>query len=123
MIFRGLLNRSRERWRHSQSQREPKFEYELWNISGTDECSPSPAEMINQLSQISLQINSKDWCRKGRKGGECNSRCEDFLDEDIRDDIKCAKIIYNRLGFNGWKGWLNRCKARPLPDISRCSYA
>ena len=48
-----------------------------------------------------FQINSKEWCRKGRKGGECGVKCEDFLDEDIRDDVKCAKVIYNRNGFNG----------------------
>jgi lysozyme len=23
-----------------------------------------------------FQINSKEWCRKGRKGGECGIRCE-----------------------------------------------
>lgn len=44
----------------------------------------------------------------------------DLLKEDIKDDIKCAKVIYNRHGFKHWRGWQNRCKARPLPDISKC---
>lgn len=47
----------------------------------------------------------------------------DFLTEDVKDDIKCAKVIYNRYGFKYWKGWLSRCKSRPLPDVSKCSYA
>lgn len=47
----------------------------------------------------------------------------DFLTEDIKDDIRCAKVIYNRYGFKHWKGWLSRCKARPLPDLTKCSYA
>ncbi|CRL08737.1 CLUMA_CG021392, isoform A [Clunio marinus] len=70
-----------------------------------------------------FQINSKEWCRKGRRGGECGARCEDFLTEDIKLDIKCAKVIYDRHGFKHWKGWLNRCKQRPLPDVSKCSYS
>ncbi|CAO1346397.1 unnamed protein product [Diamesa serratosioi] len=70
-----------------------------------------------------FQINSKEWCRKGRKGGECGMKCEDFLNEDIKDDIKCAKVIYNRNGFKGWIEWISRCKNRPLPDVSKCSYA
>ncbi|CAO1321986.1 unnamed protein product [Diamesa tonsa] len=70
-----------------------------------------------------FQINSKEWCRKGRKGGECGMKCEDFLNEDIKDDIKCAKVIYNRNGFKGWKEWSSRCKNRPLPDVSKCSYS
>lgn len=44
----------------------------------------------------------------------------DFLNENIKDDIKCAKIIYNRHGFKYWNGWQNRCKSRPLPDVSKC---
>lgn len=60
------------------------------------------SEFPNLSSSYGIfQINSKEWCRKGRKGGECGVKCEDFLDEDIRDDIKCAKVIYNRNGFNG----------------------
>ncbi|XP_059609223.1 lysozyme c-1-like [Phlebotomus argentipes] len=67
-----------------------------------------------------FQINSKDWCRKGRKAGECNMKCEDFLNDDVTDDIRCARLMYDRHGFLGWPGWKNKCKGRSLPDVSRC---
>uniref|UniRef100_A0A182NI13 lysozyme n=1 Tax=Anopheles dirus TaxID=7168 RepID=A0A182NI13_9DIPT len=67
-----------------------------------------------------FQINSKTWCREGRKGGRCNKKCEDFVDEDLSDDIECAKQIYNDGGFGAWKGWVSRCKQKTLPDLSSC---
>ncbi|XP_053676042.1 lysozyme c-1-like [Anopheles nili] len=67
-----------------------------------------------------FQINSKTWCREGRKGGRCNKKCEDFIDDDISDDIECAKVIYVDGGFGAWKGWVNRCKQKTLPDLSSC---
>ncbi|XP_065082682.1 lysozyme c-1-like [Ochlerotatus camptorhynchus] len=67
-----------------------------------------------------FQINSKEWCRAGRKGGKCNTNCEAFLNDDISDDIDCAKLIYKDQGFSYWKGWVNKCKQKPLPDISMC---
>ncbi|XP_035909988.1 lysozyme-like [Anopheles stephensi] len=67
-----------------------------------------------------FQINSKTWCREGRKGGRCNKKCEDFLTDDLNDDIECAKQIYSDGGFGAWKGWVNRCKQKTLPDLSSC---
>ncbi|KFB51620.1 AGAP007385-PA-like protein [Anopheles sinensis] len=67
-----------------------------------------------------FQINSKTWCREGRKGGTCNKACEDFLTDDLADDIECAKKIYQEGGFGAWKGWVNKCKQKTLPDLSGC---
>nr|XP_019560431.2 lysozyme c-1-like isoform X2 [Aedes albopictus] len=67
-----------------------------------------------------FQINSKQWCRSGRKGGVCNMKCEDFLDDNITNDIECVKIIQSRLGFNGWPIWVKKCKGKELPNISNC---
>jgi hypothetical protein len=53
---------------------------------------------------------------KSRKKFNLNSK--DFLDDDIADDIKCAKKIYNRHRFEAWYGWKNNCKGK---DISRFS--
>lgn len=47
-------------------------------------------------------------------------KCEDFLDEKIDDDIKCAKLIFEKKGFNGWTAWTNNCKNKPLPDLTHC---
>ncbi|KAL0122148.1 hypothetical protein PUN28_007123 [Cardiocondyla obscurior] len=68
-----------------------------------------------------LQINSAKWCTRGRKGNTCNKRCEDFLNDNIQDDIACAKTIFDREGFKAWKGWLNKCKNKPLPNLTHCS--
>ncbi|XP_053982468.1 lysozyme c-1-like [Hylaeus volcanicus] len=68
-----------------------------------------------------LQINSSKWCTRGRRGGLCNKRCEDFTNDDIQDDIACAKIIYDQEGFKAWGGWLKRCKSKPLPNIGNCT--
>ncbi|KAK0093752.1 hypothetical protein PV326_012758 [Microctonus aethiopoides] len=67
-----------------------------------------------------FQINSNKWCVRGRKGGVCNAKCEDFSNDDISDDIVCAKKIHEMEGFKYWKGWMNKCKNKPLPDISSC---
>lgn len=67
-----------------------------------------------------FQISSGKWCARGRTGGLCNKRCEDFANDDIQDDIVCAKKIYNTEGFKAWEGWLKKCKNKPLPNISHC---
>jgi len=78
-------------------------------------------QLPNQSVSYGLfQINSKSWCRKGRKGGICNIKCEDFLNDEISDDSRCAMQIFNRLGFQAWPGWVSKCRGRTLPDVSRC---
>ncbi|XP_049705928.1 lysozyme isoform X1 [Helicoverpa armigera] len=66
------------------------------------------------------KINNKDWCKKGRKGGHCNIKCEDLLNEDLADDVRCAKRIYDRVGFKAWPTSFSYCKENSLPDLSRC---
>ncbi|XP_011309649.1 lysozyme c-1-like [Fopius arisanus] len=70
------------------------------------------------IFQIS-SLNNK-YCIRGRKGGVCNKKCEDFLNDDISDDIICASKIEKAEGFKYWKGWLNKCKSKPLPDVANC---
>lgn len=96
--------------------------------------SSSNTSKIERLRNLSssfgiFQINSKLWCREGRKGGLCDKRCEDFVDDIISDDIECAKKIYEKEGFKHWKRWENKCKTKVptipnplLPNISRCKY-
>ncbi|XP_044739391.1 lysozyme-like [Chrysoperla carnea] len=61
-----------------------------------------------------FQINSKDYCQKGKAGGHCNIKCEDLLNDDITDDSKCAKLVQQREGFLAWDGWRLSCKNRNL---------
>lgn len=66
-----------------------------------------------------FQISSKEWCKEGRKGGMCNARCEDFLDDNITDDVECVKKVYNRDGFKHWPGWVQTCRTQSnLPNLN-----
>lgn len=77
-------------------------------------------EYSNYKSYGLFQINSKEHCKAGKKGGLCGMKCEDFLKDDIKNDIECAKTIYGQKGFDGWPGWQRKCKGKPLPDITKC---
>ncbi|KAG7206700.1 hypothetical protein KM043_000374 [Ampulex compressa] len=68
-----------------------------------------------------LQIGSGKWCARGRVGGTCNKRCEDFIDNDIQDDIQCAKKILDSEGFKYWPEWTKKCKNKPLPAVGHCA--
>ncbi|XP_041971710.1 lysozyme-like [Aricia agestis] len=67
-----------------------------------------------------FQINNKEWCKKGKRGGHCNMKCEDLLNEDLNDDVRCAKRIYDRVGFKNWPASFAYCKDKSLPDLSKC---
>ncbi|KAG5671031.1 hypothetical protein PVAND_001249 [Polypedilum vanderplanki] len=68
-----------------------------------------------------FQINSKYWCGIGKVGGDCKINCNSLINNDITDDIKCAKTIYNRHNFTAWYGWNSKCKEKKLPSISECT--
>ncbi|KOX69282.1 Lysozyme c-1 [Melipona quadrifasciata] len=67
-----------------------------------------------------FQINSAKWCSRGHSGGLCNKRCEDFANDDIQDDIVCARKIQSMEGFKAWDGWMKKCKNNTLPNIRNC---
>ncbi|KAF9803830.1 hypothetical protein SFRURICE_013107 [Spodoptera frugiperda] len=51
-----------------------------------------------------------EWCKEGKRGGRCNIKCEDLLNDDIRDDTACALKIMEEHGFQYWTLWTTRCK-------------
>ncbi|XP_043473453.1 lysozyme c-1-like [Leptopilina heterotoma] len=67
-----------------------------------------------------FQISSGKWCTRGRAGGLCMKKCEDFADDNIQDDIVCARKIQEKEGFKYWSGWLKKCKNQTLPNVSNC---
>lgn len=88
--------------------------------SGLDTRLVTGPKTASSYSYGVFQINSMKWCTRGRKGGVCNKRCEDFANDDIQDDIACAKIIVDTEGFKAWDGWNKKCKNKPLPNIGQC---
>ncbi|XP_033209343.1 lysozyme c-1-like [Belonocnema kinseyi] len=92
----------------------------MQNESGLDTRKITGPKAQSSFSYGVFQINSAKWCTRGRVGGICNQKCENFADDDIQDDVKCAKKIQEMEGFKHWEGWMKKCKNKPLPNISGC---
>ncbi|KAM9113400.1 lysozyme C-like [Pangshura tecta] len=72
-----------------------------------------------------FQLNSKYWCYDGRTPGAsngCRIHCSKFLDDNITDDIKCAKLIAQRArGLTPWVAWKKHCRGKDLrPYVRGC---
>ncbi|XP_067848356.1 lysozyme C-1-like [Heptranchias perlo] len=72
-----------------------------------------------------FQISSIGWCDDGRtqysknpKNG-CGSKCDDYINDNIADDIQCAKRVVTPQGMNAWYGWKKKCKSRNLGNFLR----
>lgn len=69
-----------------------------------------------------FQINSKYWCSEG---GGCDLPCENLVDDDLRDDIKCAHQIHNetaRIKESGFEAWptYEICKGQEESILASC---
>ncbi|XP_045685350.1 lysozyme C, milk isozyme-like [Phyllostomus hastatus] len=63
-----------------------------------------------------FQLNNKWWCKdKIPSANACNKMCSKFLDNDISDDIACAKrVVRDHKGMSAWVAWVNHCKNNDL---------
>ncbi|XP_070592196.1 lysozyme C, milk isozyme-like [Erythrolamprus reginae] len=64
-----------------------------------------------------FQINSRWWCNNysGRTSNGCKKNCSAFKNDDITDDIVCAKrIVKDPNKMNAWVAWRNKCKGTNL---------
>jgi hypothetical protein len=55
-----------------------------------------------------FQISDLYWCSPPGKGWACGVSCADLEDDDIKDDVTCAKRIYRqhqRMTGNGFTAW------------------
>ncbi|XP_077185474.1 lysozyme C, milk isozyme-like [Paroedura picta] len=69
-----------------------------------------------------FQINSRLWCSTGSQEPNfgCKTDCSAFTDDDITDDIECAKKIASGTnGMNAWEKWKNHCRERVLCGWTR----
>ncbi|XP_055380714.1 uncharacterized protein LOC129611545 [Condylostylus longicornis] len=74
-----------------------------------------------------FQISDEFWCSPPGNGLICGVSCYDLEDEDLSDDVKCLKIIYDRHqkltgdGFNAWSVYPVYCSnGRSKKYIENC---
>uniref|UniRef100_A0A1A9ULV5 lysozyme n=1 Tax=Glossina austeni TaxID=7395 RepID=A0A1A9ULV5_GLOAU len=74
-----------------------------------------------------FQISDLYWCSHDHNGGKaCNISCDDLLDSDISDDVRCVKTIYEEHtgisgdGFTAWVAYKPHCRNKNLEDINQC---
>ncbi|XP_034289877.1 lysozyme C, milk isozyme-like [Pantherophis guttatus] len=73
-----------------------------------------------------FQIDSHWWCdrKQGYSANLCKRPCSAFLDDDLRDDIACAKkIVLGRQKMNAWDNWQINCKGKNISEwTSNCKF-
>lgn len=66
------------------------------------------------------------WCETSGVGGSCNLNCADLRDNDLTNDVKCIRKIYDeheRIFGNGFHAWLasdSRCKGKTTDYTKDC---
>lgn len=65
------------------------------------------------------KISSETYCGVNGPGGLCEVKCGLLENEDISDDVKCAKIILHNHGISAW-GLINRICDKYYEQMSRC---
>uniref|UniRef100_A0A646QDT3 lysozyme n=1 Tax=Hemiscolopendra marginata TaxID=943146 RepID=A0A646QDT3_9MYRI len=66
-----------------------------------------------------FQLNSRYWCQgEVTQSNGCNIQCSALLDDNLSDDLACAKKIYNAMGFEAWVAWKQHCQGRDLSSYT-----
>ncbi|XP_055501244.1 lysozyme C, milk isozyme-like [Leucoraja erinacea] len=72
-----------------------------------------------------FQFNSRWWCADGKMGNSrngCKQHCTQFVDNNIADDITCAKrVVKDRQGMDAWYGWKKHCKGKVDNYLQECN--
>ncbi|XP_053144977.1 lysozyme C, milk isozyme-like [Hemicordylus capensis] len=68
-----------------------------------------------------FQINSRWWCSGyGKTSNGCNMPCDSLTNNDITDDIECAKrVVRDPNGMSAWVAWRNYCRGKDLSSWTR----
>ncbi|XP_042310617.1 alpha-lactalbumin-like isoform X2 [Sceloporus undulatus] len=72
-----------------------------------------------------FQLSGHEWCNNGRHTtkNKCKTSCNNFLDDDIRDDAQCLKKALIEHGLKYWKHYRKNCTYAALRLYSfHCSY-
>lgn len=87
-------------------QEAAKWSCLVYGISSTTAVSRhghDPKRPVGNYLGI-FKIGSEWWCKEDYAGGGCDIECNKLLDDDITDDLQCAREI----GFDGY------------PDLKSC---
>ncbi|KAG5679203.1 hypothetical protein PVAND_008790 [Polypedilum vanderplanki] len=66
------------------------------------------------------RIGEQWWCGNDQPGGNCNVKCDDLKDDDIRDDIMCAEKVLESHGTQGWTKSEVFCNKTYSPKVDAC---
>ncbi|XP_067321669.1 lysozyme C-like isoform X1 [Anolis sagrei] len=63
-----------------------------------------------------FQLSGHEWCDNGRHTtqNKCNTSCNNFLDDNIRDDVQCLKKVLTEYRINHWRHYKNNCNLNTL---------
>lgn len=65
-------------------------------------------------------IGRRWWCGMDEAGGSCHVQCSNLVDDDISDDVACAKIILSQQGVGAWGSTESSCKRIYQEEVDRC---
>uniref|UniRef100_A0A6I8P8R1 Glycosyl hydrolases family 22 (GH22) domain-containing protein n=1 Tax=Ornithorhynchus anatinus TaxID=9258 RepID=A0A6I8P8R1_ORNAN len=72
-----------------------------------------------------FQIDSRIWCKNDEEPSKnrCHISCSDLLNDDISDDIMCAKkIVKETESMDYWDSWKIHCEDKDLSEwIEGCN--
>lgn len=92
----------------------------IWHESSFNTSALSPGSESYGLFQISKEF----WCSPRGRG--CGIPCSALRDDDIRDDVNCAKYIFGQSskisgdGFKAWTLYQYRCKTNVGRYLKGC---
>ncbi|XP_017401371.2 alpha-lactalbumin [Cebus imitator] len=81
----------------------PEFICTMFHTSGYD--TQAMVENKGSTEYGLFQISNKHWCKSNQvpqSRNICDISCDKFLDDDITDDIMCAKKILDIKGIDYW---------------------
>jgi hypothetical protein len=72
------------------------------------------------------QISSEFWCDHNSAGKACNLHCNELVNDDLSDDLRCVQAIieeHKRISGNGFNAWPSGSSCQSLGNgyISDCS--
>lgn len=78
-------------------------------IAGTRSLFDTSSHQAQEFFGL-FKVGAKWWCGKDEKRGGCDIRCDDLIDDNITDDVKCARYILDIYGTDGWRLGYDSCK-------------